>query len=356
MITIDKTETLVGTTITGYGARPAYYHETRGYSTFIVVDPEQYTARFDLCGHGERIGGGELMQNIDCLRGEEEVFPEVRPNPHYVFRKWTRSHWEGNTLVYVAEYDREYVIAYEDTKGVYNPNPTNYMAMVTNEIVFAALADTDEYWFKGWEPAKIEVGTTGDLVVTAKWDRVQSVAEAAGDQSREWASSGDADWFVTWNDEKGQYVVRSGEIGHNQISVLETVVINGGTVSFDVKVSCEGIQRGKRTDGLTILVDGAEKLWLDGEVGWTNVTIAVTGEGEHRIKWKYSKDVEGAAGDDCAYLANFKFYHQVVVSFDGGGATVGEVPSDIVSYNGIMWQSRPPTRYACGRIDEDNLL
>ena len=109
---------------------------------------------------------------------------------------------------------------------------------------------------------------------------------------------------------------------------------NVGTVSFEVKVSCEGIQRGKRTDGLTILVDGAEKLWLDGEVGWTNVTIAVAGEGEHRIKWEYSKDVECAAGDDCAYLANFKFYHQVVVSFDGGGATVGEVPSDIVSYNG----------------------
>ena len=225
-----------------------------------------------------------------------------------------------------------YSIAYEGTKGVANLNPTTYT--VTNEIVFAALADTDEYWFRGWEPARITVGTTGDLVVTAKWDRVQGVAEAAGDQSREWELSGDADWFVTWDDEKGKYVVRSGEIGHDQISVLETVVTNGGTVSFDVKVSCEGMQRGQRTDGLSILVDGVEELWLDGEGDWRSVTISVAGEGEHRIKWKYSKDVEGAAGDDCAYLANFKFYHQVVVSFDGGGATVGEVLPDIVSYNG----------------------
>lgn len=105
----------------------------------------------------------------------------------------------------IEVYGREYAITYENVKGVKNSNPTTYT--VTNEIVFAALPDTDEYWFKGWEPAKIEVGTTGDLVVTAKWDRIQSVAEAVGDQNRGWVSSGDADWFVTWNDEKGKYVV-----------------------------------------------------------------------------------------------------------------------------------------------------
>ena len=226
-----------------------------------------------------------------------------------------------------------YSIAYEGTKGVANPNPTTYT--VTNEIVFAALADTEEYWFRGWEPAKIEVGTTGDLVVTAKWDRIQGVAEAAGDQNREWVSSGDADWFVTWNDEKGKYVVRSGEIGNSQTSVLETVVMNGGTVSFAVATSCEPLYRGKiRTDGLSFHVDGNEVLWLDGESGWTNVLWSVTGEGAHRLQWKYGKDIEGASGRDCAFLSEFTFYHEVVVSFSGGDATEGDVPRPIFSYNG----------------------
>ena len=336
VIDYDKAETKIVSTITHDNVRhPTYYHNSLLYSTYIVVDPEQYTVRFDLCGHGERIGGGELIQSVDCLKGEAEVLPKVCPNPHYVFRKWTRSHWDGNTLVYVAEYDREYVIAYEDTKGVYNPNPTNYMVMVTNEIVFVALPDTDEYWFKGWEPAKIEVGTTGDLVVTAKWDRIQGVAEAVGDQNREWVSSGDADWFVTWNDEKGKYVVRSGEIDNCQTSVLETVVMNGGTVSFAVATSCEPSYRGKiRTDGLSFLVDGNEVLWLDGESGWTNVLWSVTGDGTHRLQWKYGKDIEGASGRDCAFLSEFTFYHEVVVSFSGGDATEGDVPRPIFSYNG----------------------
>ena len=295
---------------------------------------EVVEASFNIGKHGVRIAGGELVQLV--VVGEMADEPVICPKKDWFFAGWNVDPTLPmcSNIVFTAVYEPiiEYSICYLNVKNLVNPNPTVYT--VTNEITFVELEDYYGYSFKGWEPARIEVGTTGDLVVTAKWDRVQGVAEAAGDQSREWVSSGDADWFVTWDDEKGKYVVRSGEIGHDQISVLETVVTNGGTVSFDVKISCEGMQRGQRTDGLSILVDGVEELWLDGEVDWRSVTIAVTGEGEHRIKWKYSKDVEGAAGEDCAYLANFKFYHQVVVSFDGGGATVGEVPSDIVSYNG----------------------
>ena len=347
------------------------------YSYYSPPTHSHYTIELDPGEHGSFDGwtGDPYRSGSYCWRLEPGDFLSAESlmhiDPGYRIAGWELVNYDWyeigyssfswctvgyGTLYYRAQYAPIVnTVTYVNTFGLENPNPPEYSL----ELELLPLRGMRKgFRFAGWDVKhgperevqndyRVYVDqwynedlvcsyywTDGDLVATAMWEPAIAFGDAVGDARRGWIKDGDADWFTVWSEDKEAWCVRSGEICDGQTSTLETVVTNGGTVSFEVKVSCEGIQRGKRTDGLTILVDGAEKLWLDGEVGWTNVTIAVAGEGEHRIKWKYSKDVECAAGDDCAYLANFKFYHQVVVSFDGGGATVGEVPSDIVSYNG----------------------
>ena len=102
------------------------------------------------------------------------------------------------------------------------------------------------------------------------------------------------------------YALRSGAITHSQTSRLETVVSGPGTVSFKWKVSCEDyfVFRTQKIlcDYLSFSVDGTERGPINGETGWTNVTLTVEGEGEHVLAWSYIKDSEELEGEDCAWL------------------------------------------------------
>ena len=88
--------------------------EEHTYSTLFIVAPQKYSVRFDLAGCGIRVGGGELVQEIDSGKGENEESPIVEAYPHCTFLRWAQPYWNGNTLVYVAEYKQEYVITNHD--------------------------------------------------------------------------------------------------------------------------------------------------------------------------------------------------------------------------------------------------
>ena len=61
-----------------------------------------------------------------------------------------------------------YGIAYANTKGAANPNTaTSYT--IESGITFAPLPDVEGYTFASWNPASIEVGSTGEKTVTAQW-------------------------------------------------------------------------------------------------------------------------------------------------------------------------------------------
>ena len=176
------------------------------------------------------------------------------------------------TLYYRAQYAPIVnTVTYVDTFGLENPNPPEYSL----ELELLPLRGMRKgFRFAGWDVKhgperevqndyRVYVDqwynedlvcsyywTDGDLVATAMWEPAIAFGDAVGDAWRGWIKDGDADWFTVWSEDKEAWCVRSGEICDGQTSTLETVVTNGGTVSFEVKVSCEGIQRGKRTDGL----------------------------------------------------------------------------------------------------------
>ena len=113
---------------------------------------------------------------------------------------------------------------------------------------------------------------------------------------------------------------------------VETIVTNACRVSFDWKCSCEPLVKGRPYDYLAFAVDGDRTGFICGETGWTNATVHVTGDGEHRLRWTFTRDDEGSSGDDCAWLANVKVVPSVTLVFAGGGATAGTVPEAMVFY------------------------
>lgn len=72
---------------------------------------------------------------------------------------------------------------------------------------------------------------------------------------------------------------------------METTVTGAGTLAFWWKVDCDDDPEGFCDwDHLAYFVDGVEQARIDGETDWTLCTVALTGAGEHVIRWEYVKD------------------------------------------------------------------
>ena len=98
------------------------------------------------------------------------------------------------------------------------------------------------------------------------------------------------------------YALRSGIIGDNATSRLETVVFGAGTVTFRCKVDGE-IGKKMVYDGLAFCIDGVQQGDLMGENSWLEKSFEVTGDGRHVLCWLYVKDEDGSGdGEDCAWL------------------------------------------------------
>ena len=127
--------------------------------------------------------------------------------------------------------------------------------------------------------AELSVTTEGDL----PWGRIQEAA-----QSHDGVAS-----------------LRSGAIGNDQSSTLKIQVDGAGDLSFWWKVSSERTVRNKRHDGCSFLVDGTEKLYMDGTTNdWQMVMVTIEGDGAHELTWTYQKDASdnNEVGEDCAWL------------------------------------------------------
>ena len=189
-------------------------------STYICNQYEPaYQVTFDLGNKCSQVSNVDLVQYVE--EGGHAVVPSVRTE-----KGWKWLGWSADVTQEISETTKfdaicepiVYSVLYANTRGIDNPNPATYT--VTNEIVFAALPDTDEYWFKGWEPAKIEVGTTGDLVVTAKWDRILPAVE------------GDEGATVTGDAETG-FVVKPSE-GKTAVEVTIPQGVDAAKVTVEV--------------------------------------------------------------------------------------------------------------------------
>ena len=165
------------------------------------------------------------------------------------------------------------------------------------------------YIFDGWRTAIGEeyygaLGTksissysmTDDVVLYAQW-RYDDKFVIPGNTfwTRENAETG---WVVDPNVGAGE-VLRSGEIGNNTNSWMETTIVGPASFSFDWKVSCN-----TRGHYLAWLIDGVEQARIRGVTDWATVAASIP-DGEHVVRFDYVKGSTAAAGEDKGQVRNF---------------------------------------------------
>jgi len=248
-------------------------------SSLATVDLQGLlTVTFDLGDRGERTGGGELQQRV--ASGESATPPEVVAAEGWRLAGWSPSVvnvTSSGTIRAVYE-PVAYSISYCETRGRLSANPTSYT--IEDEISFAPLADVYGWRFAGWSPAKVDRGTTGDLVVTAQWEKMRYPIRFDG---------GDADGYE-YGTCVTQAVPKEMTLGYTNIVCL------GWVGSGDVSATGVGTQ-------VTFTVTQASSLrWLYQTNYWVSVEVSEPDGGSVVLKEAAGKPVANelwvAAGTD----------------------------------------------------------
>jgi hypothetical protein len=112
-----------------------------------------------------------------------------------------------------------------------------------------------------------------------------------------WTVSGDGNWFgQTLTSYDGEDAAQSGEITHNQESVLQTTLTGPGTLTFRWKVSSEA-----NYDYLRFFIDGSEQVRKSGSVDWEEQSFEIP-SGAHIVEWKYTKDESVDRSQDAGWV------------------------------------------------------
>lgn len=215
--------------------------------------------------------------------------------------------------------------------------------------VTIACADTDAVIYcsiDGWAPHLTEayrytdpfqIDCTTTIRAIAVRDGVRSACAAAmltraeslyyrrdaGTAGLSFMTGGNADWDYDWPDRE---CLRSGSIGNEEESWLQTSVVGRGTFSFWWKVDCEYDDFGEAAwDHLAVFTNGVEAVRMDGTRGWERMSFTFDDDGRHTIRWVFVKDgydEEDAAYEDCAWLGRFSWNPADVAVDAGKGRTV----------------------------------
>ena len=215
--------------------------------------------------------------------------------------------------------------------------------------VTIACADTDAVIYcsiDGWAPHLTEayrytdpfqIDCTTTIRAIAVRDGVRSACAAAtltraeslyyrrdaGTAGLSFMTGGNADWDYDWPDRE---CLRSGLIGNEEESWLQTSVVGRGTFSFRWKVDCEYDDFGEAAwDHLAVFTNGVEAVRMDGTRGWERMSFTFDDDGRHTIRWVFVKDgydEEDAAYEDCAWLGRFSWNPADVAVDAGKGRTV----------------------------------
>ena len=139
-------------------------------------------------------------------------------------------------------------------------------------------------------------------------DTIASAADAPG---LTFVTGGDAEWHpvVDASVSTGYTSVRSGAIGKESETWLETTVYGAGTLSFDWRVDCEKDDGGAATwDRLTVFANGVEVARIDGKTDWRQVSLPLSGKSI--IRWSFYRDDfdESKPGcRHCGWIDNVRF-------------------------------------------------
>ena len=149
-------------------------------------------------------------------------------------------------------------------------------------------------------------GSLPSKTVSSRIVRLQTLAEALDVPLWTVATDGDAQWFVEESaGRNGGSCTRSGAIGDEQFSTINTTVNGAGTLTFWWKVDCEDDPDYDNWDYLVFEVDGAEVARIDGLTSWRQISFTVKSDTTHTLSWTFCKDYmdDDMTGiEDCGWV------------------------------------------------------
>lgn len=262
------------------------------------------------------------------------VFAEVAADCTAYVRRGTSGwgtvpgRWQGLQTAYQAG-DTTVAITFDANGGTVSGKASTVVQGTAGNL-YGKLptAAKSGYFLAGWYTEK-----TGGILVTsssivpiapitlhAQWTPRLSLAAALDGNGFAWESNGWGGQSVESHD--GVDAARCGYVTNGKSTYLLTRVKGAGVVSFWWKVSCESAGK----DALRFLVDGVQQTMISGEVGWTKVTIGVSGGGTHILKWNYTKNETVSKGQDYGWVDQVSWAPNVSLADALGGA-------------GLVWES-----------------
>lgn len=141
----------------------------------------------------------------------------------------------------------------------------------------------------------------------------------------------------------GMASARSGIIGNNQQSALETTITGAGTLSFNWKVSSE-----PNYDYLRLFINDAMYVEISGETNWSEVNIPLSA-GSYQLRFEYSKDGSVSSAQDAGWVDNIRWQQQLLPGNDNfANASVISGASGNISANNQLATAEPSDPYLMG--------
>ena len=143
---------------------------------------------------------------------------------------------------------------------------------------------------------------TDSEVVTKTITKVWGIGDSVGLPDHAFTTDGDAEWV---ND--GGAAMKSGKITHKQMSVMRSMFIGKGRLTFELKTSCEeDLPQYMEYDRAEVWMNGALKMKQDGVRDWMTFEFDLDGAST-TVEWRYVKDELDDAkypGEDCIWVRN----------------------------------------------------
>lgn len=142
-------------------------------------------------------------------------------------------------------------------------------------------------------------GITRTATKTVSITAAMTIPDAVNNHELTFRTGGDAPWFgqaeVSWD---GQGAARSGAIGHNKSTWMETTVTGPGKLFYRYFVRSEA-----RYDKFQFLCDGDVVLTDSGtDKEWNDHTFVLEDNHTVTFRWQYVKDGSGSEGADAVFV------------------------------------------------------
>ena len=240
--------------------------------------------------------------------------------------------------------------------------PQNYQS---GEFITIQAIISNDQEFTSNAFISIQIGEP-DLIFDENFDNTNS--------NLDWYFLGNSDWYITnQNSNSGNNSFRSGVIDDNQESslLIDVDVPSTSTIEFSYRVSSEYSSSGNYFyDGLTFYIDNIELGQFqpneDGDSPWISYSTTI-GEGNHTLKWTYSKDGGGGSTDcnntncdDAAFIDDFKILGYLDTQFELGDVNLDNeinILDAVILVNFILGSEEPSDdQFELGDFNNDNVL